>query len=222
MKMSDMDFLHTEYGVIHRPFGPIIYQQEISDELFTELKEKIGQSEEDYRKNLAGNIKDERSLNDMLSEDAIIEIRERCALYTAAYYGKPPQYHSHYMNTVQLETIWVNFMKAYEWNPPHQHTGDMSFVIYIDNPVNETIEAQHETQRHSNAPTAGKIMFRYGEQHNLSHNRFHARPNAKDMLIFPAWLEHQVFQFTQKDITRISVAGNALYKYNETTANEDE
>lgn len=205
--MNSLDYMHMEYGQIHRPFGPIVYQQEISDDLFEELKDKIYKTDHVYRKHLAGNIVDERGLNGMLSEEAIKELDERHGLYLAAYFGKPVEKRFDYMPQVELESIWVNFMKAFEWNPPHEHTGALSFVIYIDNPVDDFQELQHETQKESNAPSAGKIMFRYGENHPFSRNKMYMRPKAKDILIFPAWLEHQVFQFTQ-DVTRISVAGN--------------
>ena len=30
-----------------------------------------------------------------------------------------------------LEKLWINYQKANEYNPPHDHTGDLSFVIYF-------------------------------------------------------------------------------------------
>jgi hypothetical protein len=201
------DFEYDEYGVVHRPFGPIIYEQEVSDELFDELKTIIPHSTDDYRINLAGNIADERDLTKLISDKAKEELRERTALYLSLCMEKPQHQFPHFMNGLDLESIWVNFQKAWEWNPPHKHTGDVSFVIYIDNPVNAKEERKHPTQ-HGNAPTAGHITFRYGETHTLSGDRLIVNPKPKQMFLFPAWLEHQVFPFTQEGITRISVAGN--------------
>jgi len=212
--MTMTDEMHHEYGLIYRPFGPMIYQQEISQELFDDLLQSGEKSTENFRQHLAGNMKDERGLTKLISEDSKEEMLDRCALYVAGAEGKPPEYRQHLQNRVEfiLDDVWINYMQAYEWNPPHSHSGNLSFVIYLSNPVDQTIEENHETQRETNAPSAGRITFRYGEKHDMSNNFFHYLPRAKDMLIFPSWLEHQVFQYTQ-EATRISVAGNVFIRY---------
>ena len=227
MSITILDQEYEQYGEIYRPFSPLIYKQVISDDMFDSLKQSIDNAHEDYRHTLAGNIADERKLE--IDDVASTEINERVALYLSLMHDKPTHHFPHYLNGLNLNSIWVNFQKAFEWNPPHKHEGDISFVIYIDNPVDITEEEKHPTQQ-GNAPTAGRIAFRYGEQHNLMSNVITMSPKAKDMLIFPAWLEHQVYPFTQENITRISIAGNISigadntanisYKYNEANANK--
>ena len=43
--------------------------------------------------------------------------------------------------------VWVNYQHTYDWNPPHNHGGDCSFVIYIDNPVNFKKEDEYDNQK---------------------------------------------------------------------------
>ncbi len=35
---------------------------------------------------------------------------------------------------VMHKPVWVNFMKAGEWNPSHSHSGDISCVTYLQVP----------------------------------------------------------------------------------------
>jgi hypothetical protein len=52
------------------------------------------------------------------------------------------------------------------------------------------------------------IEWRYGETHFLSPNRMLHFPEERDIVVFPGWLEHQVYPFKQEGADRISVAGN--------------
>jgi hypothetical protein len=211
---TQIHYQHTnKMGTVYRPFGPTIFRCKISDEMLQDMTEACArakakeQSEVDFRSNLAGNISDERFLMDDVSEDTLIEMKEWCAVYLAMLDNKSIPQADHYDRGLHLEALWVNFQKAFEWNPPHQHTGDISFVIYIDNPVDLSKEMQHPTQQ-GTAKTAGKIRFRYGEVMPMLDNQIRITPKRGEMLIFPNWLEHQVFPFTEEGIERISVAGN--------------
>ena len=193
-----------DYGTLHR-FGPTLFKTEITDECLERLQFSINVATEKFNQSLAGNIVDERALS--IDAETENEILERCGLYMTKMDQQPYHNYPHYAHTSKITGIWVNFQKAFEWNPPHFHSGDLSFVIYIDNPIDYELEAKHPTQE-GTSPTAGVIRFRYGEDHALSDKAIDFVPSAKEMLIFPSWLEHQVFPFTQEGITRISIAGN--------------
>ena len=47
------------------------------------------------------------------------------------------------------------------------------------------------------------IQFRYGEQHKRSQQMYELTPQRGDIIMFPNWLEHQVFPFMQPDIVSI-------------------
>jgi len=194
-------------GVLIHPFGPVIYKTEIeSDTLdrLTELCEK-SRNNDDVRPTLAGNLSDERLL--IIDDKTSQEIIDHCGVLQAAMFGKTKRHLSHFTRNMLIDGVWVNYQKAFEWNPLHSHTGDISFVIYISNPIDYDLERKHPTQR-TNTPTAGHISFRYGEKHPMSSHTFMHRPVAGEIFCFPSWLEHQVFPFTTEGIERISIAGN--------------
>ena len=55
-----------------------------------------------------------------------------------------------------LKSLWVNFQKKYEFNPPHTHDDDLSFVIYTKIP--DGLEEECKTSV-SNSPGPGCIVF---------------------------------------------------------------
>ena len=110
----------------------------------------------------------------------------------------------------EMISLWINYQQAYEYNPPHNHGGDLSFVIWLQIPeeiVKEHIETKHE---HNN-PGPGMICFDLGPEMPLSVNRVGFLPKVGDIVIFPAWLQHHVNSF-KSDVARISVSGNIKMK----------
>ena len=53
----------------------------------------------------------------------------------------------------------INFSQKHDFNPPHTHTGILSFVIFCKVP-----EEIFEVQADSNTQRAGELHFTYGEQ----------------------------------------------------------
>lgn len=190
----------ADYGVILRPFGPSIFHTRMSDDNFNLLKKAVESDREgrDARSNLAGNLSNSKWL-DSVEKCVIDEILERCAAYLCAFDNRLPEASEVYAKKLELESIWSNYQKAHEWNPPHNHTGDLSFVIYIDNPIDYEWEKQHETQK-GNSSTAGLITFRYGEMAPLTENIFKHKPTNGEMFIFPSHLEHLVYPFNQPEL----------------------
>jgi hypothetical protein len=103
-----------------------------------------------------------------------------------------------------LDSLWANFQGPGDFNPPHDHGGALSWVIYLTIP-----EALKEEQAAYTGRSAGPggITFIYGEgprTYITHHSHF---PEEGDMFIFPAGLKHWVFPF-KSDCTRVSVSGN--------------
>ena len=105
-----------------------------------------------------------------------------------------------------LKSLWVNFQKQYEYNPPHDHSEALSFVIYLKIP--EALKKENkEYVGTSRGP--GSIMFTYGEGgRNFITYQSHF-PEERDIFVFPASLKHSVAPFVSP-CERISVSGNAL------------
>ena len=199
---------------VERHFGPKIYAGKLTDETYDkliEMSEKVrGNVDYDFRNKLAGNLSEEYNLfqyNDDKYKSVFEEIRVHCALYdTCAKEGLAEAY-EHSLRIMKLESIWVNFQKPFEWNPEHNHSGDISFVIYLKTPNDMNAEREHETQK-GNSPTAGSISFGYGEDSIYNSTSLNIEPKERDIIVFPHWLRHQVYPFTT-DVERWSVAGNA-------------
>ena len=105
----------------------------------------------------------------------------------------------------KLESLWINYMKARDFNPPHNHSGDLSFVIYLQVPNELKKEFEKETERTDSGP--GAIIFTNGNDEALSLTNRHYFPMTGQMFIFPAWLKHYVVGY-RSEVERISVSGN--------------
>tara|TARA_B100001996_G_scaffold367052_1_gene338312 strand:- start:57 stop:689 length:633 start_codon:yes stop_codon:yes gene_type:complete len=109
-----------------------------------------------------------------------------------------------------LESFWVNFQKQHEYNPPHNHGGVFSFVVWMKIPT--TSEEQHRLEflkGHKN-PGASNFQFSYLDI-NGRQTRFPYLMNPSmegKMLFFSSDLMHSVNPFYECDEDRISISGN--------------
>ena len=71
--------------------------------------------------------------------------------FTSKRYEKQPEY--------VLSALWINHQKSNEYNPPHDHDGKLSFVIYLQIP--EELKKEHETYKGKSCGPGG-IQFLYG------------------------------------------------------------
>ena len=96
------------------------------------------------------------------------------------------------------------FMKAGDYNPPHTHGADFSFVLYLDIPE----DMLDEEKKYKGVGTGpGAIAFYYGEWQKLVRTEHHFMPEKGMMFIFPGKLRHSVPPFKSPG-TRVSVSGN--------------
>ena len=115
--------------------------------------------------------------------------------------------------------LWCNIQKKYEYNPIHNHAGDLSFVLYIKIPydLNKEKNEPHAANGHqSTLPTFSFLYPSIGNVFNATGQRSlvdsymitldHSHEGM--MLIFPAWLQHMVTPFYTSNDYRISVSGN--------------
>ena len=198
------------------PFGPVIYQSTISDELhrlmLDEAIELQKKKENDYRQNLAGNIEEEYAYSDAVRDRCTEEILYLCSDYSEKIGAQgaliQPWTKSIPENELVLPQLWVNFQKAGEWNPPHCHSGLFSFVTYLQVPPEIGQEKDQEHQKNS-FPSAGLLQFDYGEHIPFTNVTHQMLPKEKMIVFFPARLRHYVYPF-KSEVTRISVSGNVF------------
>jgi hypothetical protein len=110
---------------------------------------------------------------------------------------------------IKMTPLWVNFQKKYEFNPPHMHSGVLSFVIWIDIPYKIEDEQYTKTDNYVSIEP-GCFSFLYNDI--LGKIQKHLIPADhtynNTMILFPAGLNHCVYPFYTSDSYRISVAGN--------------
>ena len=185
-------------------WGPCIVHLKISEEFQQKLlkvAEEARKENKDFRDNLAGIIKEEYAYENRA--DYVEEIAQFLTVYDEAYqkfknekYKVKPEY--------LLNALWVNFMKKNEYNPPHDHSDYLSFVIFLKVP--EEIKKEQENFI-GNSAGPGSLSFLYGDGNRQSITYQSVKPEDRDIFIFPAWIKHYVAPF-YSDVTRISVSGN--------------
>ena len=190
------------YNVLN--WGPCVVQVKVSDDFKNKLlsgAESARAKKLDYTDKLAGIIKEEYAYEK--KEDYLPEVAQCLGIYDVAFqrwksdpYEKKPEY--------MLTALWVNYMKQHEYNPPHDHSDQLSFVIFLKVPE-EIKKEQKEYKGKSGGP--GSLSFLYGEGNRQAITYQSIHPNEGDMFIFPAWMKHYVAPF-YSDVTRISVSGN--------------
>ena len=188
-------------------WGPLLVETKMDQEFVDLLLEKGSASRKkhlDARKNLAGMIDNEYYYEDYESWFApkfnIYVNLYKDALVTKWLPG------CNMGNSWNLDRLWINYQKAGEYNPPHNHSGDLSFVIYLQVP--DAIKNEYEEnkgQRKNSGP--GTINFDVGIKSPFAISSFAKFPEEGDILIFPSWVPHFVNDF-KSDVERISVSGN--------------
>ena len=111
-----------------------------------------------------------------------------------------------------LESLWVNFQRKHEFNPPHDHSGVYSFVIWMQIPTSYAEQKKlpicAELKRRR--PAYPTLHFHYTNTlGRLSHFAYDMEKAAEGYIVmFPSQMLHQVFPFYENDGERISISGN--------------
>ena len=185
-------------------WGPYLVSYTLSGEELNCL-EKLFKKEKklDKRKDLAGHLRNEYTL----PKNKVWNI---ISPYFKSYYYSYKDYSGKsFPSFFKLESTWVNFMKKNEFNPPHVHHGDLSFVIYTHIPPGIAGESATHV---ATSPAPGTISFHYLPVDNGKDVKGHSFfPMRGDMFIFPANLNHWVYPY--KSIgERISISGNVEFE----------
>ena len=198
------------------PFGPPIYTDKIDENIIKELDVRIeeagGKPEFDASGQLAGRIKKQTHLDEVISDTTRNVILNHCKNFFEQTSGGQELP----MSAMTLDSIWSNIQEAREYNPVHQHTGNFSFVIYTRNDLENLSVEEIQDNEYDNKvvdydnqrPLAGMIELFYGEGNWMNWTSYQHIPKRGDILIFPSWLRHTVYAHYETGKIRISVAGN--------------
>ena len=184
-------------------WGPCVIRVKVKEDFRKLLLDEGKKSTEDYTTKLAGILDKEVGYSDESKKKILPMLSQYIGVYDQAYqkfvnkpYDKTPEY--------VLSALWINYQRPNDFNPPHDHDGKLSFVIYLDIP-DKLKEEQSVYKGKSCGP--GGIQFIYGNGPRDAITYMSFFPQAGDMFIFPAWLKHWVAPY-RSDCTRISVSGN--------------
>lgn len=194
---------------------------QFTDEELKPLRDEIDRMHEnpknfrDYRKDLAGNIAGSLGVS-----QPVINYLEGLILPVAESYDREFEYvkkvksHLNRGKLTMSNQCWVNFQRACEFNPVHNHSGVFSWVIWLEIPYLAAEQQSSSPGYLSNTPVAGSFEFNYtgslGDQY-----QFHIDADAtyrNRMALFPSRLNHGVYPFFNSDQVRISASGNFLFE----------
>ena len=200
--MDDKKTQSVQYNVL--TWGPCVVKMKITDD-FHKILIKESEAAKDpknlYQHRLAGIIQKEYQITDRKKIlpylNDIIKIYDR--IWDKWRNNDKPS-----NNKYLIKALWVNFQRQHEFNPPHDHSDELSFVTYLKIPK-EIKEEYKNYKGKSSGP--GGISFIYGEGNRQAITYQAHFPEEKDLFIFPAWLKHYVAPF-QSNVERVSVSGN--------------
>ena len=184
-------------------WGPCVVKVKITDEFKKLLLTEARKNKLDFTDKLAGILDKETGYSDESKTLIVPEISKYLGVYDQMFekfINKPYQKRPHYIMTA----LWINYQKQNDFNPPHDHDGKLSFVIYLQIP--DELKKENAAYKGKSCGPGG-IQFVYGDgpRDCVTYQSF--MPEENDMYIFPAWLKHWVAPY-KSDCIRISVSGN--------------
>ena len=196
-------------GVLN--FGPYIAHFKAHKELINGLLKRGNlKTKGSANKHLAGYMGDQR---DYTMEDKkwfvqefqpyVDEYVEGTCRWVKAQYSEPQ-----WSKSYALMGLWINYMKANDFNTEHIHKGMLTWIIYLKTPNLDEERKKYEGK--SFAP--GGVLFHYGE-HSTPQWAEHTHgylPEEGYMWLFPAQTRHEVIPFKSPG-ERISVSGNLYF-----------
>ena len=184
-------------------WGPCVVKVKITDDFKKLLLNEARKNKLDFTDKLAGILDKETGYSDESKTLIVPEISKYLGVYDQMFekfINKPYKKKPHYIMTA----LWINYQKQNDFNPPHDHDGKLSFVIYLQIP--DELKKENAAYKGKSCGPGG-IQFVYGDgpRDCVTYQSF--MPEENDMYIFPAWLKHWVAPY-KSDCVRISVSGN--------------
>ena len=193
---------------IIKPFGPSIVKIKIPDEIIKEMnffvdgiikdKERLEKFNEGPK--LAGNVYQEF----LLDTDFMKKIKWGDFLGSACndWVWKEKNLT---LKSFQIIKSWIVRQFKYEYNPIHYHSGHVSGVGYLKVPNNMGETSQKNKKVNNN----GKLILIDGSKKLFSSPTYTITPKVGDFYLFPSYLMHTVYPFSNSDEERRSVSFNA-------------
>jgi hypothetical protein len=153
-----------------------------------------------WNKNLVGKIEEEKLVNSLITDDMKV-------LFTGCFQQYMKSIQKPWWN-VSLQHVWINEMKAGEYNPLHFHSSaksdlGLSSVLMLKRPDWYGVEASNEE-----SPSNGWLEFTGGNQDPLGISQFRVDAQVGDFYVFPYTMLHGVYPFNSTDEKRRTMSYN--------------
>ena len=201
-------------------FGQSVLRYEVPIDIFNEINDTYESKHGELakaNKQLIGKIDDERSLfydgEDTSKMHRHNYLTPRVQEWFMSAYTHYLDWNKVLKYRLHLNSIWVNEMKAHEYNPIHIHQGNLvtglTSVMILKLPSTYGVEYSSE-----HLPTNGRLQI-IGNSSGQFSNRDYSPPMAlRDFYIFPYDMKHCVYPFNSTNETRRTLAANCDVEYN--------
>ena len=187
--------------------GEIIVKLEMPKTFIDEINNIFDEKEKttvDWTTQLAGKIKKEKLVNNLLS-DGLKGTFQMCFQEYMKLSGQLVLQQTH---QPVLDNAWINDMFAGEYNPAHFHTSKNSLVGLSSVLFLKTPDTYGEEIINPKTPSNGHLEFIGGQQHSLAISQLRLSPKVGDFFIFPYTLVHTVYPFSGTDQVRRTLSYN--------------
>jgi len=180
------------------PFTDYVYHSTLTEQELSFIQDLAEQSRngEEFGKNLAGNIIEQRS-----GSNTTVEEQQKLFSIFAKHVESFVKYERQEAQVTRfgIEALWFNYMKANEFNPLHSHRGSISGIVMVKVPLE--IAEELNTNIETNARCPGHLEFVIGEHiHRIL-------PKEGQIYLFPSSVKHQVYPFSS-DVERVTMSWN--------------
>ena len=111
-------------------WGPCVVKLKITDEFKNLLLKEGKKNKLDFTDRLAGILDKETGYSDESNNKIVPTLSQYLGVYDQAFqkyvnkpYDKKPEY--------IFASLWINYQKANDYNPPHDHDGKLACVAYL-------------------------------------------------------------------------------------------
>ena len=165
---------------------------------------------------LVGKIKDEHSLFYNGEDTSKMQRHDHLPLNVKQWFMDMFHHYLEFNHIRQYQThlnsIWVNEMKAHEYNPVHIHQGNLftglSSVMILKVPNTYGVEYSSEQ-----APQNGRLQILGATNGQFAKVDYQPPMNVRDFYIFPYDMRHCVYPFNGTNDTRRTLAANCDVLY---------
>ena len=194
---------------IFKPFGPSIVKISIPEDIISSMnsyveeiikdKEKLKENDEGHK--LAGNVYQEFLLDTDFMKN--IKWANFLGLVCEKWVWREKAVK---LKKFQIIKSWIVRQFKNEYNPIHYHSGNISGVGYLKVPskMGET------KQKNKTINNNGKLILIDGSKKMFCSPTYTITPKVGDFYLFPSYLMHTVYPFSDTEEERRSVSFNAI------------